>query len=62
MLNFLVGNPSIEGPTQGVRGFPKIGVPRWRAYYKGILLFGVYFRGPLFSVLPQGYPFYIPIG
>ena len=30
-------------------GFTMSGVPSWGPYYKGILLFGVHSRGPLYS-------------
>ena len=34
------------------RGFLKLGVPSWGPDYKGILLFGDYIRGTLFSKTP----------
>ena len=33
-------------------GFPTFGIPYWGPDYKGILLFGVYIRGPLISHTP----------
>ena len=35
--------------TFGGGGGVEIGVPYWGPYYEGILLFGVYSRGPFFS-------------
>ena len=35
--------------------FPKLGVPSWGPYYKGILLFGVYVRGPVSLETPMSH-------
>ena len=43
-----VDDPALRSQTPRAWGFPKLRVPCWGPYYKGILIFGVHIRGPSF--------------
>ena len=47
-MNLSMGADSMWPYVPSYGGFPKLGVPSWGPYYKGILLFGFFSGSPTF--------------